>query len=110
MDPYTYNISVHIAIRLGRTLVDAKREEIARDEEEGVEPTGFLSNVIATHQLEPGEIYSSVSELMTAAVDTVSDYSYNSKIIKRVSRLLFLKWMYWMWYFSDFKYNAANLV
>ena len=51
--------------------MDAKINEIARDQQEGVEPTGFLSNVIATHQLTPGEIYSSVSELLTAAVDTV---------------------------------------
>ena len=52
-------------------MVDAKIVEMAKDQEEGVEPTGFLSSVIATHQLSPEEVYATVSEILAAAVDTV---------------------------------------
>ena len=51
--------------------VDAKIAEMSQDLEDGVEPSGFLSTVIASHQLSPGEIYATVSEIMAAAVDTV---------------------------------------
>ena len=51
--------------------VDAKVAEMAQDIEDGVEPSGFLSCVIASHQLSPGEIYATLSEIMTASVDTV---------------------------------------
>ena len=54
--------------------MDAKIAEMSQDLEDGVEPTGFLSTVIASHQLSPGEIYATVSELMAAAVDTVIKY------------------------------------
>ena len=66
---------VHMSLLLiahaGKTLVDAKITEIEKDKLEGVEPAGFLSNVIASGQQSPGEIVTTVSELLTAAVDTV---------------------------------------
>ena len=74
----------NLIIDAGKDLVDIKMAAIAKDLEEGVEPTGFLSNVIATKKHTPGEIYSSVSELMSAAIDTVnltlSVYRNNSEI------------------------------
>ena len=53
-------------------LVNEKMASISTDLEEGVEPSGFLSNVLAAKKLSMEEVHASVSELLAAAVDTVS--------------------------------------
>ena len=55
----------------GKFLVDARIVAMKKDKREGMKPSGFLSNVIASGTQSREEMLTTVSELMAAAVDTV---------------------------------------
>lgn len=57
---------------IGRKRIDKKCMEIEKELSEGREVSGLLSKLIASGNMSQNELYSNISELMAAAVDTVS--------------------------------------
>ena len=55
-------------------MVDEKLLQIQEEISSGLEPTGFLANMFANKNISRDDIYGNVTDLMMAAVDTVSDY------------------------------------
>ena len=53
-------------------MIDEKLEEIKAKLARNEEVSGFLSTILANETMSIGEIYANISELMAAAVDTVS--------------------------------------
>ena len=55
----------------GKSIIDKKIQEIEVKLASGQELHGFLSYLLSNKTLSQGEIYSNVTEMMLAAVDTV---------------------------------------
>ena len=63
----------------GKELIDSKLLQVEEKLSFGQDSSGFLSSLMSTMSVE--EMYANVSELMAAAVDTVSHYTSNYYII-----------------------------
>ncbi|KAK2163913.1 hypothetical protein LSH36_72g04020 [Paralvinella palmiformis] len=62
-----------VIFREGRKRIDKKCMEIEKELSEGREVSGLLSKLIASGNMSQNELYSNISELMAAAVDTTSN-------------------------------------
>ena len=56
----------------GKKFIDEKMEQIQKNINNNEEVSGFLSSLLASQKISMEEIYANISELMAAAVDTVS--------------------------------------
>ena len=53
-------------------MIDEKLEDLKVKTSKNEEVSGFLSTILINETMSIGEIYANISELMAAAVDTVS--------------------------------------
>ena len=59
-----------------KKLIDEKLLKIEKQIENGEEPSGFIAGVLAKQMISTNELYSNISELMAAAVDTVCIFQH----------------------------------